>query len=310
MTTEREPAGAASGRAEQPLQATKLHSARLRPDTVRRDRLTNLLAAARPSLALFVAPPGFGKTSLLADWADRDPRQFAWVTIDAQDNDQTVLWTYIGAALGKAIDNGRSTPRFVGHAREADPAAAVALELDANEVDCVLVLDDYQLLESDDSHDTVMRFVELSPPTVQVVISTRTDPPLPIARLRAAGDLLELRATDLQFVPEETEAFLNRSLGLRLDAVAVAILHERTEGWPAGLYLAYLSMRASADQRSFVETFGASNRHVVDYLTEQVLMALDPDTLRFMLTTSIVDQVCGSLADAITGESGSATPVD
>jgi LuxR family maltose regulon positive regulatory protein len=307
VTTERDPAGAEAWRTEHAvLQATKLHPPRLRRDTVRRDRLTNLLVAARPSLTLLVAPPGFGKTSLLADWADRDPRQFAWVTIDAQDNDQTVLWTYIGAALAKVFDPGSSTPRFIAHAREADPAAAVALELGAEEIECVLVLDDYQLLESDDCHDTVMRFVELSPPNVQIVISTRTDPPLPIARLRAAGELLELRATDLQFVPEESAEFLNRRLGLHLDPDAVGILHERTEGWPAGLYLAYLSMRGSADRRSFVETFGASNRHVVDYLTEQVLMALDPDTLRFMLSTSIVDRVCGGLADAIAGESGSA----
>jgi LuxR family transcriptional regulator, maltose regulon positive regulatory protein len=307
MTSKRDPGeDIASARVGPALQATKLHSARLRRDSVRRGRLTNILSAARPSLTLFVAPPGFGKTSLLADWSASDSRPFAWLTIDAQDNDQTVLWAYIGAALGKVVDGGRLTPRLVALAREADPAAAVATELEAGNVECVLVIDDYHILESDDCHDTVMRFIELSPPTVQIAISTRTDPPLPIARLRATGELLEFRATDLQFAAEESEEFLNRSLTLRLDPSAVGILHERTEGWPAGLYLAYLSMRASADRRSFVETFGASNRHVIDYLTEQVLMALDPDTLRFMLTTSIVDSVCGGLADAISGESGSA----
>ena len=306
MTAERR-AGRDDERPRGPaLQATKLHAPKLRPGTVRRARLANLLAASRPSLMLIVAPPGFGKTSLLADWADVDPRPFAWVTIDIQDNDQAVLWNYIGSALGKVVDGGRRTSRLVGLAREADPAAAVAMELDAGEAECVLVLDDYHLLESDDCHDTVMRFVELSPPNVQVAISTRADPPLPIARLRAAGELLELRATDLQFTLDESQEFLNGSLALRLDPGTVDILHERTEGWPAGLYLAYLSMRASADRRSFVETFGASNRHVIDYLTEQVLIALDPDQLRFMLLTSIVDTVCGSLADAITGESGSA----
>ena len=294
------------GRPGPALQTIKLHAARLRPDTVRRARLTSLLVAERPALTLLVAPPGFGKTSLLADWADVDRRPFAWVTIDLQDNDQTVLWTYVGAALGRVVDDSRTTGRLIGLAREADPAAAIAAELDARNAECVLVLDDYHLLEGDDCHDTVMRLVELSPPGVQVVISTRSDPPLPVARLRAAGELIELRATDLQFGPDESEDFLNRSLALRLDPEAVRILHERTEGWPAGLYLAYLSMRASADRRSFVETFGASNRHVIDYLTEQVLIALDPDGLRFMLTTSIVDTVCGSLADALTGGTNSA----
>ena len=307
MTRQRDRAGVGpSARPGPALQTIKLHSARLRPDTVRRARLTSLLVAERPALTLLVAPPGFGKTSLLADWSDLDSRPFAWLTIDHQDNDQTVLWTYVGAALGRVIDDGRMTSRLIGLAREADPAAAVAAELDASDAECVLVLDDYHLLESDECHDSVMRLVELSPPGVLVVISTRNDPPLPIARLRATGELIELRATDLQFGPDESEDFLNRCLAMRLDPEAVRILHERTEGWPAGLYLAYLSMRASDDRRSFVETFGASNRHVIDYLTEQVLIALDPDVLHFMLTTSIVDTVCGSLADALTGRAGSA----
>ncbi|HEX5015036.1 MAG TPA: LuxR C-terminal-related transcriptional regulator [Candidatus Limnocylindrales bacterium] len=285
---------------------TKLGAPRLPPGFVRRIRLTETLAVSRPSLLLIIAPPGFGKTSLLADWADVDSRRFAWVTIDVQDNDQAVLWQYIGAALGRTVDGGRRSSSFAGLAREADPAARAAAEIDADDEELVLVFDDYHLLESDDCHDTVMRFVELSPANVQVAVSTRADPPLPVARLRATGGLLELRARDLQFAPDESEELLNRSLRLSLDPGAIDILHERTEGWPAGLYLAYLSMRANADRRAFVETFGASNRHVIDYLTEQVLMALDPDTLRFMLATSIVDTISGPLADAITGESGSA----
>jgi LuxR family transcriptional regulator, maltose regulon positive regulatory protein len=286
------------------LQATKLQPPRLRSGSLRRGRLTSLLQAARPLLTLIVAPPGFGKTSLLADWAAADPRTFAWVTIEPQDNDQRVLWTYLGAALGGAIGSAAAVDRFVRFAQEADPAAVVANELESVDRDIVLVLDDYFLLESDDGHDTVIRFAELAPPNVQVVLATRAAPPLPIARLRATGDLVELRAGDLAFTPEETDDFLNGSLGLDLDPDAIAILHQRTEGWPAGLYLAYLSMRDSPERLDFVATFGASNRHVIDYLTEQVLMALEPDTLRFMLTTSIVDTICGSLADAITDDDG------
>ena len=288
------------------LQATKLHPPRLRPGTVRRERLTSLLVAARPSLNLTVAPAGFGKTSLLADWADVDPRPFAWVAIDVLDNDPAVLWSYLAAALGRIVDSGRRSQSFEGLAREPDPAAAIAAEIDALGEECVLVLDDYHVIENDECHESVMRFVELAPPVVQVAIASRSDPPFPVARLRAIGDLVELRATDLQFAPDESEELLNDILALHLDPAAVETLHERTEGWPAGLYLAYLSMQAAPDRQAFVDTFGASNRHVIDYLTEQVLIALDPDLLRFMLATSIVDAVCGGLADAITGDSGTA----
>ena len=288
------------------LQATKLHPPVLRDGTIRRARLTRTLVAARPSLSLVVAPPGFGKTSLLADWADVDPRIFAWVAIDRQDNDPTVLWTYIGAALGLATGGEEAANRLGALAREPDPAAALFAELKAPAGGVVLVLDDYHVIEGDECHESVMRMIELAPPGVELAISSRTDPPLPIARLRATEQLVELRAPDLQFTSDETAVLVNTSLGLGLGAGSVTTLHERTDGWPAGLYLAYLSMRAADDREQFVATFGGSNRHVFDYLTEQVLTALDPDTLRFMLTTSIVDTISGSLADALTEQSGSA----
>jgi LuxR family transcriptional regulator, maltose regulon positive regulatory protein len=300
------PARAAPRRPGPALQSTKLHAPPIRPGTVRRERLTSLLISSPAALTLIVAPAGFGKTSLLADWADVDPRPFAWVAIDVQDNDPTMLWSYIATALGRVVDGGRRASSFDGLAREPDPAAAVAAEIDADDTPVVLVLDDYHLVENDECHDSVMRFVELSPPNLHVAIASRSDPPFPVARLRAIGELLELRATDLQFAQGESEELLNDRLALHLDPEMVEILHDRTEGWPAGLYLAYLSMQASPNRRAFVETFGASNRHVIDYLTEQVLIALDPALLRFMLSTSIVDSVCGSLADAITTESGSA----
>ena len=136
------------------LQATKLHPPRLRPGTVRRERLTSLLVAARPSLNLIVAPAGFGKTSLLADWADVDPRPFAWVAIDALDNDPAVLWSYLAAALGRIVDGGRRSQSFEALAREPDPAAAVAAEIDALDEECVLVLDDYHVIENDECHES------------------------------------------------------------------------------------------------------------------------------------------------------------
>jgi LuxR family transcriptional regulator, maltose regulon positive regulatory protein len=288
------------------LQATKMHPPVLRDGTVRRARLTRTLVAARPSLSLVVAPPGFGKTSLLADWAEGDPRTFAWLAIDRQDNDPTVLWTYIGAALGLATGGEEAANRLASLAREPDPAAAIFAALKPPAGGMVLVLDDYHVIDADECHEAVMRLIELASPDIQLAISSRTDPPLPVARLRAAEQLTEFRASDLQFTPEETATLVNTSLGLGLPPGSVTVLHDRTDGWPAGLYLAYLSMRAADDREQFVETFGGSNRHVFDYLTEQVLSALEPETLRFMLTTSIVDTISGPLADALTDQPGSA----
>jgi LuxR family transcriptional regulator, maltose regulon positive regulatory protein len=288
------------------VRGTKLHAPPLREGTIRRPRLTGMLVGQHPALVLIVAPPGFGKTSLLADWADRDDRRFAWVSIGPQDNDLTVLWTYVGAALA-GIDGGPSDDRrYAALASQPDPVDAVLRETARKPEDIVLVLEDYHLIRDDSCHDSIMRFVQSLPSNVQVVISSRTEPPFAVARLRASSDLMEIGANDLRFTRDESEDFLNRSLDLQLDRTAVSILHERTEGWPAGLYLAYLSLRGSADPDAFVATFGASNRHVGDYLTEQVLAALEPDTLEFMLATSIVDEVCGPLADAMTGRTDSA----
>ena len=298
-----EPAGSAQGPV---LQATKLHPPALRDGTVRRARLTLSLAGARPSLCLVVAPPGFGKTSLLADWAAVDPRPFAWVAIDEQDNDRTALWTYIGAALGLASGDEGAPERLAGLARAPDPAAAVLQAFEPPETGMVLVVDDYHLIESEACHQSALRLIELAPATLQLVISSRTDPPLPIARLRATERLTEVRSDALQFTSEETATLVNTSLGLGLAPGSIARLHERTDGWPAGLYLAYLSMRGTEDRDAFVATFGGSNRHVYDYLTEQVLSSLEEDTLQFMLATSILDRVSGALADALTEKTGSA----
>ncbi len=288
------------------LSGTKLHAPRLRRDTIRRPRLTRMLVSARPGLLLLVAPPGFGKTSVLSDWIDRDDRRFAWVSVNAQDNDPAVLWSYIGAAIaGK--DPG-TTPRdeLVALARERDPVDAALTAVAESGTDTVLVLDDYHLIQNQACHATIYRLIEGAPPNLEIVMSSRADPPLRVARERARGQLVEVGPTELRFTPDECDAFLNGSLGLGLDRQDVEILHERTEGWPAGIYLAYLSLRGADDRKAFVATFGASNRHVGDYLSEQVLPALEPSELEFMLATCVVDEMCGSLGDALTGARGSA----
>jgi LuxR family maltose regulon positive regulatory protein len=287
------------------LSGTKLHEPPLQRDTIRRPRLTRTLVPARPSLALIVAPPGFGKTSLLSDWADRDPRRFAWVNVGREDNDPAVLWTYIGAAVA-GIDPHRTPPdELMTMTRGGDPVEAALRAVDETDDEIVLVLDDYHLIQNTDCHATVVKFLEGAPANLEVVMSSRADPPLRVARDRARGRLIEIGASDLRFTPDECDEFLNDCLKLGLERPDVDRLHERTEGWPAGIYLAYLSLRGASDPREFVATFGASNRHVGDYLIEQVLPALDPRDLDFMLATCVVDELCGSLADALTGERGS-----
>jgi LuxR family maltose regulon positive regulatory protein len=295
-----------SGQRPSRLSNIKLRGPQLRTVTIRRPRLTKRLVQARAKLVLVVASPGFGKTSLLADWAEHDLRPFAWVTLDRGDSDPAVFWSYIAAALAAARNEPIAPDRLAALARDADPAATLARELDAVEDEIVLALDDYFLVEGHACHDSLLRFIQLAPPTIQVVIASRLEPALPIARMRAGGQVVDIGTPELRFTPDESQMFLNESLGLGLEPQLVRVLHDRTEGWPAGLYLAYLSLRGARDRAMFVTRFGASNRHVGDYLTEQVLAAQEPETLGFMLATSVVDQVCGPLADALIDSGDSA----
>ena len=288
------------------FRGTRLHAPRLRSDTIRRRHLTDALCRARPDLVLIVASPGFGKTSLLADWGTCDRRQFAWLSIDPSDDDPTVLWAYIAAAVARAAGVKRRPDELIALAREPDPVDAVLRMVADTQREIVLVLDDYHQLNNPVCHDSIARLIARAPTTMQVVIASRVDPPFPVARLRASGELIEMGVNDLRFSTEECEALLNGRLELGLDRRAVAVLGQRTEGWPAGLYLAYLSLRAAKDRDAFIDRFGATNRHVGDYLTEQVLRALEPDELRFMLATSVVDEMSGPLADVLTEGSGSA----
>jgi LuxR family transcriptional regulator, maltose regulon positive regulatory protein len=265
---------------------------------------------AHPGPVLLVAPPGFGKTTLLGQWRLEQDRPFAWVSLDRGDNDPVVLWRYIAAAI-RAVE-----PRLPGPVDGSLRVPGVDIvtsfvprllnELESLETEIVLVLDDYHAIGNPACHESVELFLHREPSNVRVVLAARSDPPLSVGRLRAGGDLLELRATDLGFTPQETERLLNKEFELGLASSAVAALHERTEGWPAGLYLAYLSMRNAMDRERFVTDFSGSSRHVVDYLTEVVLDTLDPASQDFLLRTSIVERMSGPLCDAITGRRDSA----
>jgi LuxR family transcriptional regulator, maltose regulon positive regulatory protein len=265
-----------------------------------------MLVEARPRLVLLVAPPGFGKSTLLAEWAERDQRPFAWLLADEQDDDPTVLWTYMAAAVANALDEEMANERIRGIARDEAPEATLAQELETSGREIVIAIDDCFQIRDDRSHAALFRFIELAPSNVEIAIASRVDPPFPLARLRASGDVLELRAPDLRFTLDESRRLLNQSLSLDLDPQLVRKLHDRTEGWPAGLYLAHLGIRSATDRAKFVRRFGASNRYVGDYLNEQILASLDEETLRFMLRTSVADRISGPLADALTDREDSA----
>ncbi|WP_217922887.1 LuxR C-terminal-related transcriptional regulator [Miltoncostaea oceani] len=282
---------------------SKLTAPRPGRDGVPRPRLiARLDAAAGLPLTVVSAPPGFGKTALLAQWvATRDPGSTAWVSLDADDNDPTRLWAHVCAALGVEGPLPEDPPD-----RPTASAILVAAALNDAEGrrDRVLVLDDYHLVVNGDCHERIRFLVEHLPAPLHVVIASRRDPPLPLARMRARGDLGEVRARDLRMGREESRQLIDLN-GVSLSAADVRRLHERTEGWAAGLYLAVLSLRGREDVAGFMDGFSGSNRHIVDYLTAEVLAAESPETTDFLLRTSVLDRMCGPLCDAVLETSGS-----
>jgi LuxR family maltose regulon positive regulatory protein len=292
------------------LLGSKLHPPGLRRSgIVPRRRLTEAVATCDVPVVLIVAPPGFGKTMLLAQWEELDHRPFAWISLDRQDNDPLLLWNYLVAAIR------RIEPAF-GSAVEPALRSAGGMMLDAiipqilNELEStdreiVLVLDDYHWVTSPACNESIALLLERAPANVQLVVSSRLDAPLPVARLRASGGLFELRAADLGFTEDET-AELFGAFGLDLAPNSIAVLQRRTEGWPAGLYLAFLSIRDAIDPTAALAEFGGSNRHVVDYLTEVVLQSPTEEHRSFLLETSILERMCASLCDSVTGRGDSA----
>ncbi len=268
--------------------ATKLFVPARRPQLVPRARLVERLdEPAR--LKLISAPAGFGKTTLVSDWVERTTRRVAWLSLDAGDNDPNRFLAHVVAALLGPDTPGETTPAML-----VNELAGAAEEI-------VLVLDDYHVIEAPAVHDSVTFLVDHLPAEVQLLISSRSDPPLPLPRLRTRGQLTELRAADLRFTPDEAADFLNRVMGLSLSAEDVEALEHRTEGWVAGLQLAALSLRDRDDASAFIEAFTGSHRFVLDYLVEEVL-DLQPDDLRaFLLQTAPLDRLTGSLCDAVTG---------
>jgi ATP/maltotriose-dependent transcriptional regulator MalT len=289
---------------------SKLHPPRLRSGIMPRRRLTEAAATCGMPVVSIVAPPGFGKTMLLAQWEELDGRPFAWVSLDRRDSDPLVLWNYLVAAIrriepgfGAAVEPAlRSTGGIMLEAL----IPRILNELESSDREIVLVLDDYHWVTNLACHESIALLVERRPANVQLVVSSRLDPPLGFARLRASGGLFELRGADLAFTEAETAELFGGAFGLDLGPESVATLHGRTEGWPAGLYLAFLSVRDVSDPVAALVEFGGSSRHVVDYLTEVVLDSETDEHRSFLLDTSILERMCVSLCDSVTGREDAA----
>jgi LuxR family transcriptional regulator, maltose regulon positive regulatory protein len=305
------PRGAAASE-QAALLATKLHVPRLQPGFVPRPRLVERLdEGLAQRLILVCAPAGFGKTGLLADWARRGQRHVAWLSLDTADNDPARFWRHVVAALDRARPGtGEQVSPLLGPpAPRSFEALITALinELVAQPGDdeALLLLDDYHLIDSRPVHASLEFLLEHLPSGLRLVLASRADPPLALARLRAGGQLAELRAADLRFTASEAAELLYGAAGLSLPDATVATLSARTEGWAAGLQLAALSLRGQTDAVRFVATFSGSHRYVLDYLAEEVLERQSEQVRIFLLETSVLERLSGGLCDAVTGRTDS-----
>jgi len=283
---------------------TKLRLPFTRPSLVHRPRLQAQIAEGlRGPLTLITAPAGFGKTTLVASCIASCGLPIAWLSLDRDDNQAGRFLNYLVAALQETDHTtGSEAAQLLAASQQAPPEAILTSlinDLDTAGGEMALVLDDYQFINSQAVHEEVAFLLEHCPRTFHLVIATRSDPPLPLTRLRARGQTVELRAADLRFTEPEAAQFLNDVMGLRLDAGAVAALEERTEGWIAGLQMAALSMRDREDVPGFIEGFSGTNRYILDYLLEEVLASQPPEIQRFLLYTSLLERLTAPLCDTV-----------
>ena len=289
-----------------PLLATKINIPPLREKRVMRPHLVaRLNADLTRKLTLISSPAGFGKTTLLCEFAAQIDRPVAWFSIDEEDNDTTRFIAYLIAALGKikpgfgeSIYQVLQTPK---PERIESLLAVMINEISSEFPSIILVLDDYHLIETTEIHQTLTFIIEHQPAQMHIMIATRADPPLPLARLRARDQLTELRERELRFSGDETAEFLNRVMELGLGEQELLAMDQRTEGWAVGLQLAALSLQDQADKEDFVKSFAGSNRYILDYLGQEVLNSLDQETRKFLLQTSILERLNASLCETLTG---------
>ena len=292
-----------------PILTTKLYIPPPRPDVVLRSRLiARLNAGLYRKLTLISAPAGFGKTTLVSAWLALCGRPVAWLSLDEADNDPTRFLTYLAAALRTIVPTIGAGPMGLLQSPQPPPIDAL-LPMLLNEIatlsqPAILVLDDYHLLDAGPIDQALAFLVERLPPQLHLVIATRVDPPLPLARLRARGHVTELRAADLRFTSAEVTAFFTEVMDLSLSEEDIVALEVRTEGWIAGLQLAALSMQGHQDVPGFIRAFTGDHRYILDYLVEEVLHRQPEEGRSFLLQTSILDRLHGSLCDAVSGQTG------
>lgn len=290
-----------------PLLVIKLHLPSPRSPLVQRQRLMEKLDRGLTSkLILISAAAGFGKTTVLSEWAHHIELPVSWLSLDELDNDPLRFWTYVVAAWQQTNSNiGEATLSML---RSPEPFAVEAYltplinELAQLQTDLILALDDYHLITNSTIHNAATFLLEHLPDRVHLAIATRVDPPLHLAKLRVRAQLTQLRTDDLRFTHEEVTTFLHQSMSLPLTAAQVATLQKHTEGWIAGLQLAMLSLQDTANPGVSIDSFGGNQRFILDYLVEEVLERQSQQLQAYLLRTSILGQMCGSLCEAVVGD--------
>ena len=320
-----------------PILQTKLYvpkHQRQRNVVARPQLMAKLDAGLAGRVTLISAPAGFGKSTLLREWIVASRSHFnggargeptaiqhvTWLTLDGDDNDPTRFFSYLIASL-RMFDPmvGESAWSLLQSPEPAEPKTILTLLLNDLSVlvgegqeplqAYVLVLEDYHLVTAQAIHEALTYLIDNMPPHLHVIITTRADPPLPLARWRTRDQLAEIRAADLRFTLDEAAAFLNQRMGLQLSMDDVTALEQRTEGWIAGLQLVSLSLQGHADKADFVQTFSGDNRYVLNYLVEEVLNQQSSSVQEFLLRTSILKRLCGPLCDAVMNSRGQAQPL-
>ncbi len=296
---------------------TKFHAPVQRKEWVERRGLIQDLAGTAVKLALVDAPAGFGKTTLIAQWraSALEDRPFAWISLDETDDDPGKLWWHVVAALQRACPSLGSADLLQALRAQIPDMTGTVLPLLVNELAAlaapvVLVLDDYHLVKDHACHDQLAFLLLHLPPSAEIVLITRTDPPLPRARLRAAGQILEIRARELRFVPAEAASLVHAVAAIQLAEPDLNDLVERTEGWPAGVYLAALSLRGHPAPSAFIRQFTGNNRFIVDFLAEEVLSRQPEETRQFLARTAILNRFCAPLCGQVVGSANAAEIIE
>ena len=288
------------------LLSTKLNIPPVRLSHVPRMELIQRLDKLHANkLALIVAPAGYGKTTLVSEWVSQTSLKVVWFSIDVADNDPVRFWDYVIAAIQSVHPHIGDKAFVLLHEPQPLPVETILSTL-INELLALpdllsIVLDDYHMIETPEIHDGLAFFVEHIPPQLRLIITTRTDPPLPLARMRVRNQLLELRSADLRFLPQQIEAFFTDVMGLTLTSDEVEVLDSRVEGWVAGLQLAGLALQGKENRAEFIASFAGEHHYVLDYLGDEILDRQPEGIQQFLLQTSILERLNADLCNVVTG---------